>query len=70
MAPGWYRVYYGTTSGQYTNWYDGDPTIIGGSSATISGLTTGNTYHFAVRYFVSPGASNASPMSMEVAVKE
>src|SRR5436190_2122832 len=44
---GWYRVLYGTSSGNYTARSDFGNVL----TATVSGLTTGTTYFFAVLFF-------------------
>jgi hypothetical protein len=65
---GWYRVYYGKASGNYSKSSDKAPTTKGGSTATISRLTTNTAYYLAVRYFVS-GSNVASSLSNEVVVR-
>jgi hypothetical protein len=46
-----YNIYYGTTSGDYTN----KVTVQNVTTATISNLVAGQTYYFAVTAFVANG---------------
>jgi hypothetical protein len=46
-----YRLYYGTSSGSYSN----SRNVIGGTTITIAGLTPGQTYYFVVTSFNSAG---------------
>jgi hypothetical protein len=58
-----YKLYVGTTPGQYT--YAGSPFVIGlMGSYTVSGLPMGQTYYFALSAFDSSG--NESGLSSEV----
>lgn len=58
-----YKVYIGTTPGQYT--YPGSPVVIGRvSSYTVSGLPPSQTYYFALSAFDNSGAESA--LSAEV----
>ena len=58
-----YKIYVGTTSGQYT--YPGSPIVIGRvSSYTVSGLLPSQTYYFALSAFDYSGAESA--LSAEV----
>jgi hypothetical protein len=45
---GWFRVFYGTSSGHYTASVD-----VANSPSTVNGLTTGTTYYFAVQFHES-----------------
>ncbi|MBX3235681.1 MAG: fibronectin type III domain-containing protein [Nitrospiraceae bacterium] len=60
--PAGYRVYVGTTPGQYG--YAGPFDVTGGTSFTLSDLPLGHTYYFAVSAFDQWG--NESPKSDEV----
>lgn len=54
-----YKIYVGTTSGQYT--YPGSPIVIGrASSYTVTGLPANQTYYFAISAFNSDGESGLS----------
>ena len=58
----YYRVYYGTSSRSYSN-----STGVGvTTSTTISGLTSGTIYYFALKAVDTSG--NESPYSVEVAI--
>ena len=50
-----YRIYYGVTSGAYTNAVSVEEV----TTATISGLVTGTTYYFAATAFDAAGSECA-----------
>ena len=58
-----YRVYYGTTSKTYQQ-VKGTGLIANGTSLSVSGLTSGKTYYFAVTAYDAAG--NESTFSSEV----
>jgi hypothetical protein len=62
--PGWLRVFYGTSSGNLASQADFDKV----RSGTITGLTTGTRYFFAVRFFVS-GTTLSSALSNELSFR-
>lgn len=51
-----YKLYYGTTSGQYDSHVDVGPEV----SYTLNGLASGTTYYFAVSAYNSGGESALS----------
>jgi fibronectin type III domain protein len=51
-----YKLYYGTSSGQYDSQVDVGPDV----SYTVNGLTPGTTYYFAVSAYNSGGESALS----------
>ena len=53
---GWFRVVYGTSSGNYTASVD-----VGGSPTTVTGLTTGTKYYFAVQFYESGTGKTYGP---------
>ena len=53
---GWDRVLYGTSSGNYTASVD-----VGGSPTTVTGLTAGTTYYFAVQFHESGTGTTYGP---------
>ncbi len=57
---GGYNIHYGTTSGVYTT----SVNVGNVTTHTVTGLTTGQTYHFALTSFDKTG--NESPLSAEV----
>lgn len=53
-----YKVYFGTSSGQYT--VSGSPTVIGKvTSYTVTGLQRNTTYFFALSAYDSAGNESA-----------
>ena len=46
-----YRLYYGTSSGSYSN----SRNIVGGTTTTVAGLAPGQTYYFVITSFNSAG---------------
>ena len=53
---GWDRVLYGTSSGNYTASID-----VGGSPTTVTGLTAGTKYYFAVQFHESGTGTTYGP---------
>ncbi|WP_231571006.1 CBM96 family carbohydrate-binding protein [Gordoniibacillus kamchatkensis] len=65
-----YRMYYGTAPGTYTNTVDVTE-VSGDNRYTVTGLTDGATYYFAVKAFNGAGesaASNELPVTLPFAI--
>ena len=59
-----YKVYYGVSSGQYGDSYD----VKGATSASLTGLTDGQTYYIAVTAYDSYGNESGYSNELEVEV--